>query len=171
MQRVPGANRLLVSATGAFHDNGGFELIDLDALVSLGLVVREQEEAGADAGAFTMVDAQRGWLVFSTDLLLSSHLHAFTLTGGMDPSEADVSLDYFAPHLVYHAASNTLFWPEPDGVQPFDATTGAPRAGPTPLDGLPTDLELLFLAGSRIPVPVVGAHLARRPVARRRSHS
>jgi hypothetical protein len=143
MQRVPRSNRLLVSATGAFHDNGGFELVDLDTMDSLGLVVREQEEAGADAGAFTMVDAQRGWLVFSTDLLLSSHLHAFTLTGGMDPAEADVALDYFAPHLVYHAASNTLFWPEPNGVQPFDATTGAQRAGPTPLDGLPTDLELL----------------------------
>ena len=129
MQRVPRSNRLMVSATGAFHDNGGFELIDLDTMDSLGLVVREQEEAGADAGAFTMVDEERGWLVFSTDLLLSSHLHAFTLTGGMDPFEADISLDYFAPHLVYHAASNTLFWPEPDGVQPFDATTGAPRAG------------------------------------------
>jgi hypothetical protein len=145
MHRVDGANRLLVSATGAFHDDGGFELLDLDALVSLGLVVREQEEAGADAGAFTMLDGQRGWLVFSTDLLLSSHLHAFTLAGGMDSFEADVALDYFAPHLVYHAASDTLFWPEPDGVQPFDATTGAPRAGPTPLDGLPTDLELVAL--------------------------
>ena len=126
-----------MSATGAFHDNGGFELIDLDAMASLGLVVREQEEAGADAGAFTMVDGQRGWLVFSTDLLLSSHLHAFTLTGGMDPFEADVALNYFAPHLVYHAASNTLFWPEPDGVQPFDATTGTPRAGRRRSTGCP----------------------------------
>jgi hypothetical protein len=143
----------MVSATGAFHDNGGFELLDLGAMESLGLVVREQEEAGADAGAFTMVDQQRGWLVFSTDLLLSSHLHAFTLTGGMDPSEADVSLDYFVPHLVYHAASNTLFWPEPDGVQPFDATTGTPRAGPTLLDGLPTDLELLAPETGVIPMP------------------
>ena len=159
MQRVPGANRLVVSATGAFHDDGGFELIDLDALASLGLVVREQEEAGADAGAFTMIDAQRGWLVFSTDLLLSSHLHAFTLAGGMDSAEADVSLNYFAPHLVYHAASNTLFWPEPDGVQPFDATTGAPRAPATPLDGLPTDLELLALAPG-IPAAPIWAALA-----------
>ena len=40
----------------AFHDNGGFELVDLATMDSLGLVVREQEEAGADAGAFTMVD-------------------------------------------------------------------------------------------------------------------
>jgi hypothetical protein len=74
--------------------------------------MREQEEA--NAGAFAMVDAQSGWLVFSTDLLLSSHLHAFTLTGGMNP--------------------------EPDGAQPFAATTGAPRASPTPLDGLPSEL-------------------------------
>jgi hypothetical protein len=175
MQRVPRSNRLMVSATGAFHDLGGFELIDLDALVSLGLVVREQEEAGADAGAFTMVDAQRGWLVFSTDLLLSSHLHAFTLTGGIDPSEADVSLDYFAPHLVYHPASNTLFWPEPDGVQPFDATTGAPRAGPTLLDGLPTDLELLTSALG-IPLPewapiALGVLLAAATLSRGRRSS
>ena len=148
MQRVPRANRIVVSATGAFHDDGGFELVDLDALASQGLVVREQEEAGADAGAFTMIDAQSGWLVFSTDLLLSSHLHPYTFETGMDPFEADVLLDYFVPHLVYVRPSDTLFWPEPDGVQPFDGTTGVPRAEATPLPvaGIPTDLALLASA-------------------------
>ena len=143
MQVVAGTNRLLVSATGAFHDDGGLELVDLDALASQGLIVREQVDAGADMGGFTMIDGERGWLVFSTDLLLSSHLHAFTLDDGMDPFEADVSLDYFATALVHDAASDTLFWPEPGGVQAFDATTGAPRAEPTSLAGLITDLELL----------------------------
>ncbi|MGH7336055.1 MAG: hypothetical protein ACREI7_00635 [Myxococcota bacterium] len=84
---------------------------------------------------------------------MSSHLHAFTLIGGMNPSEADVALDYFAPHLVYYAAGNTLFWPEPRGVQPFDATTGSPRADPTPFDGLPTDLELLAPPTGAIAIP------------------
>jgi hypothetical protein len=143
MHVLPGSDLLLVSATGAFHDDGGLELVDLDALASQGLVVREQIDAGADMGAFTVTGPESGWLVFSTDLLLSSHLHAFTLDAGMDSYEADVSLDYFAPALVHDAASDTLFWPEPFGVQAFDAATGEPRDGPTWLDGLPTDLELL----------------------------
>jgi hypothetical protein len=152
MQIVPGADELLVSATGAFHDDGGLERIDLSSLSSLGLEVFEQIEAGADLGPFVQVDGSRGWLVFSTDLLLSSHLHPYTFEAGMDSFEADVSLDYFAPHLVYSAAGDTLFWPEPDGVQAFDATSGAPRAAATPLPGggLPTDLALL-------PAPVIPA--------------
>ena len=146
MQIVPGTHQLLVSATGAFHDDGGLERVDLDTLNSQGLVVFEQIEAGADLGAFTLQSSQRGWLVFSTDLLLSSHLHPFTLEGGMENFEADVSLDYFVPQLVYDASSDTLFWPEPDGVKPFDATTGEALASPTPLAGLPTDLALLEAA-------------------------
>lgn len=148
MQIVPGANQLLVSATGAFHDDGGLERIDLTNLTSMGLEVFEQIEAGADLGAFVQLDGSRGWLVFSTDLLLSSHLHPYTFETGMDPFEADVLLDYFVPHLVYVRPSDTLFWPEPDGVQPFDGTTGVPRAEATPLPvaGIPTDLALLASA-------------------------
>jgi hypothetical protein len=145
MQIVPGANELLVSATGAFHDDGGLERISLATLTSQGLEVFEQIEAGADMGAFVQMNGSRGWLVFSTDLLLSSHLHAYTFETGMESFEADVSLNYFVPHLVYAPQSDTLFWPEPDGVQPFDGTTGTPRAAATPLPvaGIPTDLELL----------------------------
>jgi hypothetical protein len=145
MQIVPGANELLVSATGAFHDDGGLERVSLTTLTSLGLEVFEQIEAGADMGAFVQLDGSRGWLVFSTDLLLSSHLHPYTFESGMNPFEADVLLNYFVPHMVYAPASDTLFWPEPDGVQAFDGTTGAPRAEATPLPvaGIPTDLELL----------------------------
>jgi len=148
MQIVPGANQLLVSATGAFHDDGGLERIDLTNLTSMGLEVFEQIEAGADLGAFVQLDGSRGWLVFSTDLLLSSHLHPYTFETGMDSFEADVLLDYFVPHMVYVRPSNTLFWPEPDGVQPFDGTTGVPRADATPLPvaGIPTDLALLASA-------------------------
>jgi hypothetical protein len=105
-------------------------------------------------GAFVQLDGSRGWLVFSTDLLLSSHLHPYTFESGMNPFEADVLLNYFVPHMVYAPASDTLFWPEPDGVQAFDGTTGAPRAEATPLPiaGIPTDLELL--AGPAV-VPAV----------------
>jgi hypothetical protein len=156
MQIVPGANQLLVSATGAFHDDGGLERIDLTTMTSMGLEVYEQIEAGADMGAFVQLDGSRGWLVFSTDLLLSSHLHPYTFETGMDSFEADVLLNYFVPHMVYVRPSDTLFWPEPDGVQPFDATTGEARAEATPLpvDGIPTDLALLAPA---VDVPVARA--------------
>jgi len=144
MQVVPGANRLLVSATGTFTDQGGLELVDLDALASLGVVIPEFEDAvGNDLGAFAMVDADRGWLVFSTDIVLSSHLHPFTLSAGAETFEAATALFYFAPHLVYDDRTDTLFWPEPGGVRAFDATTGAARAAATPLSGDPTDLALL----------------------------
>ena len=154
MQIVPGKHQLLVSATGAFHDDGGLERIDLTTLTTMGLEVFEQIEAGADMGAFTQIDGERGWLVFSTDLLLSSHLHRYTFATGMDPFEADVLLNYFVPHMVYVRRSDTLFWPEPDGVQPFDATTGEPRAEATPLpvQGIPTDLALIA-EPTAVPLP------------------
>ncbi|HEX9814575.1 MAG TPA: hypothetical protein VGB31_06470 [Myxococcota bacterium] len=145
MQIVPTTRQLMVSATGAFQDSGGFELIDLDALESLGVVVREfVDVAGNDLGAFAMITADRGWLVYSTDIVLSSHLHPFTISAGEGFPEAAMSLFYFAPHIVYDPATDTLFWPEPNGVQAFDATAGASRmGGPTWLSGLPTDLALL----------------------------
>jgi hypothetical protein len=56
MQLVPQSRRLLLSATGDFFDEGGIEIIDLDALRSLGLVVRESDGlTGADIGPFVMV--------------------------------------------------------------------------------------------------------------------
>lgn len=145
MQVVPGANQLLVSATGAFQDDGGFELLDLDALASLGVVVREFVDVGGnDLGALAMIDDDRGWLVFSTDIVLSSHLHPFTISAGGQTLEAATALFYFAPHIVYDPAGDTVFFPQPGGVRAFDGTTGAERtAGPTALDGTPTDLALL----------------------------
>jgi len=47
--------------------------------ILLGVILAAAPARGA--AAFTVIDAKSGWLVFSTDLLLSSHLHAFTLFG------------------------------------------------------------------------------------------
>ena len=144
MQAVPGTDQLLVSATGSFHDFGGLELLDLTTLTSLGVAVREWEDVGGnDLGAFAMIDDERGWLVFSTDIVLSSHLHPFTLSDGGDIFEADTSLFYFAPHLVYDDERDILHWPEPGGVQAFDGTSGDALAPATALSGDPTDLALL----------------------------
>ena len=144
MQVLPTSRRLLLSATGAFHDGGGLEMIDLATLQSLGLVVPEfGGDVGADLGAFRMYTEQTGYLAFSTDLLLSSHLHRFSLSGGVEPTEHHFALDYFVPHLALDRSGARLFWPEPGGVHVFDTATGD-RLTPAaiPFAGLPSDLEL-----------------------------
>jgi hypothetical protein len=145
--------RLYVSAFGAFFDAGGIEAIDLRTLRSLGLVIREDSgTTAADLHTFVFTSRAGGYLAFSTDFALSSHLHRFSLDGGVDPEELYVVLDYALPHLVHWKPGNLLFLPTRDGllqgIHVFDAATGdrltdAPVATP----GVPTDLELL--PGSR----------------------
>lgn len=149
MQVVPQTRRLFVGATGGWWDAGGVEMIDLDTLTSLGLVVSEWDGmTGADLGAFVMVSPTRGYLTFTTDFALSTHLHAFTVAGGVEPiPEYFVTLDYFAPTLVHDPVSGLLFVPDGNriapGVQVFDAATGARlTTSPLPTGGPPTDLLL-----------------------------
>jgi hypothetical protein len=145
MQVEARSRRLFVSATGGFFDHGGLEAIDLDALRSTGLVIAEEDgQVGADLGAFVMVAPDRGFLTYSTDLLLSSHLHSFTLAGDIG-DELHVSLDYFAPALAYHRRTGLLFVPAgtsgQTGVEVFDAESEARLThAPTPTSGAPTDL-------------------------------
>jgi hypothetical protein len=89
----------------------------------------------------------RGYLVYSTDLLLSSHLHQFTLAGDIGP-ELHVSLDYFAPALEVEPRAGLLFVPDGTdgrmGINVFDAATGARLTpAPTATTGPPSDLVLL----------------------------
>jgi len=149
MQIVEESRRLFVSATGAFFDDGGIEMIDLDALRSLGLVIRERDGlTGADLGAFVMVTPETGYLIFSTDLLLSSHLQRFSLRGGVESGpELHVSLDYFVPALAHDAATRQIFLPDggirPGGVFVFDAETGERlSSGAIPVGGMPSDAAL-----------------------------
>jgi hypothetical protein len=130
MQVVEETRKLFVSATGAFFDDGGIEIIDLDELRTEGLAIREADDfTGADLGAFVMVSPDRGFLAYSTDLLLSSHLHQFSLTGGVDPTELAVALDYFSPVIEFHPQTNSVFFPIggsiDNGLLVFDANTGA----------------------------------------------
>jgi hypothetical protein len=150
MQIVEPTRTLFVSATGAFFDQGGLEMIDLDTLQSAGLVIREADsQVGADLGAFVMVTPQSGYLTFSTDLLTSSHLKPFTLSGGVEPGpELHVALGYFVPILLHDPATNTLYFPEGgfggDGVHVFDALTGERLTRDLlATSGPPTDLVLL----------------------------
>lgn len=89
----------------------------------------------------------RGYLTFSTDLLLSSHLVQFTRSGEVGP-QLHVSLDYFAPALAHDRATDRLFVPEvlgeTVGVQVFDAGSGRQLSTvATPTGGPPADLLTL----------------------------
>ncbi len=149
MQVIPKSGRLLVSATGGFHDKGGLEEIDLANLRSLGLAIREEDGmVGADLGPFVLISRDQGYLVYSTDLDLSSHLKPFSLTWGVDPDpELHVSVGYAVPALEHDPRTDTLFVPDgtfdSQGVLVFQASTGerlAPR--PIPSSGPPTDLMM-----------------------------
>ena len=88
MQVVPSTDELFVSATGAFFDNGGIEVINLNTLASQGLVIAEADgNTAADLSAFVMVTPDDGFLTFSTDFATSSHLHQFSRVAGVDPVE------------------------------------------------------------------------------------
>lgn len=135
---------LFVSAIGTFHDEGGLEAVDLKALVSKGLVVREADaHVGAQLGAFVLVRPRRGFLTFSTDLTLSSHLVQFDFDGYVG-GQLHVSVDYFAPALA-HDRGGVVFSPDgtfgATGVRAFDDETGAAlTAAVIPTSGAPTDL-------------------------------
>lgn len=149
MQVVAATRKLFVCATGATFDAGGIEMIDLDALRSDGLVIREADGlTGADLGPIVMITPQEGYLVFTTDFTLSSHLHRFSLTGGVNPDPLIVSTDYAVPKLVHDAVTGYLFVPEGGsltrGINVFAAATGQRLTEPSiATDGAPTDLLLL----------------------------
>lgn len=149
MQIVPKTNLLLVSATGGFFDAGGIEAIDLRTLKSLGLLIQEDDGfTGADLGPFIMVGRERGYLVFSTDFDLSSHVVPFSLKTGVEPgAEMYVTLGYAIPALEWDRATKQLFVPDGafgrQGIHIFDTdtneqltTSGVQTSGP------PTDLLL-----------------------------
>lgn len=150
MQIVEAGRQLFVSASGGPFDEGGLEAVDLELLRSEGLVIREADgKTGADLGPFVMVTPERGFVVYSTDLDLSSHLQPFTLTGGVaEGPELHVSVGYAVPSLIVDPLSDTLFLADGvfgrRGVFAFDATSGIRlQATPTVVGGMPTDLILL----------------------------
>jgi sugar lactone lactonase YvrE len=149
MQAAAAAQRLFVSATGGFFDQGGIEAVDLGTLRSLGLVLREEDgQAGADVGAFVMTERDVGYLTFSTDLLLSSHLVRFRPGVGVVSGELHVTLDYFVPAILHDRPSGQLFVIDggvrPAGVFVFDAVSGERRNDQIiETDGFPTDAVLL----------------------------
>lgn len=132
MEVVESSRRMIVSSTGTFHDAGGIELVDLDALASLGFVEPEQSpepKLGADGGPMVMLDEVNGLLIFSTDFPQSSHLVEFSLTDGvMDwpPALFDI-IGYFATTLALDQPAGYVYVPDgstiPSSVQVLDTAT------------------------------------------------
>jgi hypothetical protein len=147
MQVISSTAELFVSASGAIHDQGGIEVIDLGSLRSKGLVISEAIDAvGADVGPFIMVTATEGFLVTSTDLDGSSHLQRFTVDGGVDPPpDLAQSIGYHAPSLAMDSRRETLFFPsgqfEKMGVLVLGVSSGdLLKPTPTNTDGPPSDV-------------------------------
>ncbi len=160
MQIVESTRRLFVSASGEFFDAGGIEMIDLDTLATLGLVVHEEDDmVGADLGAFVLVTPERGYLTFSTDLTLSSHMVEFTVSGGVFSSGALFeTVGYFVPTLPHDAPSDTMYFPDggsfPSAVHALSAADGSHLATVTlGANMLPTDVLVIPPATSGPAVP------------------
>lgn len=111
MQLMPASRTLFVSATeGLLDGRGAIERVDLDTLQSLGPVV--SEETLADLGGFVMVSETTGYLVFHTDLAVSTHLMRFTLDGGPDPGpELLVFLGDAVDQLAHDPANGHVYLP------------------------------------------------------------
>lgn len=149
MQVLPSLRRLFLSASGDILDQGGLESINLDTLQTTGLVIEEiSGQVGADLGPFVMVRPDRGFLAYSTDFGLSSHLKGFSVSGGVDPGpELFINGGYLSPVLAHDPVGDTVFVPQasPSGVQVLDAATGALLTSEAiPTGGSPVDLQLVY---------------------------
>ena len=128
--------------------------MNLDTLRSTGLVVREADgETAADLNTFIMLHGRRGYLTFSTDLLLSSHVHKFTSDGEVDPEELDVAVDYFIARMALDPLTQSLFVP-----------SGGP---PTDLVLIPEPTGLPFLFAGALALSATSRRQNRRRPHRR----
>jgi hypothetical protein len=142
----PRRRLLYVSSTGvALNVAGGIEKVDIDAGVSMGLVVTEKQ-IGLDLGGFVFTSEDGGYLMFHTEIIPSTHLTRFTVPGGISGISQFFGLLGDAVNVLVHDPStNTLFLPSGDafapgtGVYAFDTDTdtligGAVNTGMRPHD-------------------------------------
>lgn len=140
MQIEGPTRRLYVSVPSLLFGGGGIEEIDLDLLRSNGFITSEAI-LGGDLTGFVLVSSTRGYVLTHTDLLLSSHLTAFSRLDGSHQGEKFVTFAQ-VDELAFDPATGQLFMPDPDsnGLRVFDAATGdqlttvAIDTGATPVD-------------------------------------
>jgi len=159
MQVVPGTQRLMLSATGALLDAGGIETIDLDTLTTEGVLLSDTGGFPTnDFGPFLMLDATMGWFSGATSIVESSHLFSVDISNPQPTIAVGNEIFFTSPSIVHDPQTNRIFWPIPDGLRFFDATTGvedvlSPASIPV---GTTTDIEPLTIPEA-VPVPGVGA--------------
>jgi hypothetical protein len=112
MQVHASSRTLFVSTTGnALDGQGGIEMVDLDAQASIGFALTE-DEFGADLGGFVMTSRDDGYFLFHTDIVASTHLKPFSITGGVPPGfEIVVLLGDSLDSLAWDPKSQRLFLP------------------------------------------------------------
>ncbi len=158
MQVVPGTQRLMLSATGALLDAGGIETIDLDTLTTEGVLLRDTGGFPTnDFGPFLMLDGMIGWFSGATSIVESSHLFSVDISNPQPTIAVGNEIFFTSPNIVHDPQTNRIFWPIPDGLRFFDATTGvedplSPASIPV---GKTTDIEPLTILEA-VPVPGVG---------------
>jgi hypothetical protein len=141
MQLMPAARRLFVSTTDSSHDaHDGIEIVDLDALASVGFAITEGS-GHSDMGGFLMLDDDAGYYVFHTDLLASTHLQPFTISGGADPDPSPiVLLNDTVDMLAHDPLRRLLYLPAgfsgEHGLYALSTVTHEP-VGPPLFTGLP----------------------------------
>lgn len=137
MQVVPETRTLFVSATQGTNDTqGAIEMVDLDALASIGFAVSEQQLG--DLGGFVLTSPAGGYLVFHTDFAASTHLVPFTVAGGATFGELILLLGDVVDALTFDPRTGFLYLPSgvaagPQGVWVLDtATNEVLGGGPIP---------------------------------------
>jgi len=151
---VPNTNRLLLTASAEDLVEGGVEQIDPLSLTTAGLVVRGGDgTTGLDIHTAVMVTPQVGYLTYTTDFALSSHVARFTDAGDVDEQLVMENISYEMPALTWNPDGNTLWIPQaggdPPGVRVFDAASGTELT--TQLiatSGPPTDIVVLCACSS-----------------------
>ena len=155
IKRAKANNRLYVSATGDLFDNGGVEVINTINLQSEGFIIDETTgDTGADISTVVFTRPDRGFVVFTTEFGISSHLHIFSTRSGVEPLSVITNrLGYTANEVAFDKSTNTIFYP--DGVAPnagvlvLDATTGQPLIeSAVQTSDTPNDLALILPSGS-----------------------
>lgn len=140
MQVDRAARRLYVSTpNGLLTGDGGIEEIDLVSLRTRGFVTSEFQ-LGGDLTGFVLVSSELGYVLTHTDLLLSSHLTAFSRLDGSHQGEKFVTFTE-VDNLAFDRRTGQLFFPDSDGVRVFDAASGEQlTSAPIDVGSRPTDL-------------------------------
>ncbi len=140
-----GSRRMFVSSSGAdsytLGKGGGIDVVDLDAAAPLGYLM--QEEFG-NFSAVWPTGATTGFLMFHTDLGISSHLAAYE--AGPPWMIDGLFNDFFVVYIeafVYEESFGRLFVPRSDGrVQIIDAESKKTLAMPN-VGGIVSDIEVV----------------------------